>query len=215
MLQTSSDAGISAFPEGDNIFNWVGTIHGADQTVRAGPPASAEDCRKTGVALPAQVYEGLKYKLTLQFPNDYPFRPPTVKARPWADRHSPQRPNCVARMCYPLHKKRARSPVCAREQFETPCFHPNVDQFGNICLGEFSQQPRSAPVPGLQPWTGQAPVKRAKKLGPLLSFPCQSDILKDKWSAVHNVRTVLLSVQSLLGGACTLQIADSSCQAAA
>lgn len=26
-----------------------------------------------------QVYEGQKYKLTLSFPNDYPFRAPTVK----------------------------------------------------------------------------------------------------------------------------------------
>ena len=41
--QTSADAGISAFPEGDNIFNWVGTIAGGAQTV----------------------YEGLKFKLTL------------------------------------------------------------------------------------------------------------------------------------------------------
>ena len=48
-------------------------------------------------SLPAQVYEGLTYKLSLAFPNDYPFKAPTVK-------------------------------------FETPCFHPNVDQFGNICL---------------------------------------------------------------------------------
>lgn len=37
-------------------------------------------------------------------------------------------------------------------------FHPNVDQYGNICL----------------------------------------DILKDKWSAIYNVRTVLLSIQTLL-----------------
>ena len=44
--------------------------------------------------------------------------------------------------------------------FSTPCFHPNVDQYGNICL----------------------------------------DILKEKWSAVYNVRTILLSIQSLLGG---------------
>merc|ERR1719262_1195754 len=43
--------------------------------------------------------------------------------------------------------------------FTTPCFHPNVDQYGNICL----------------------------------------DILKEKWSAVYNVRTILLSIQSLLG----------------
>ena len=48
-------------------------------------------------SLPAQVYEGLTYKLSLAFPNDYPFKAPAVK-------------------------------------FETPCFHPNVDQFGNICL---------------------------------------------------------------------------------
>jgi len=44
-------------------------------------------------------------------------------------------------------------------KFETPVFHPNVDQHGNICL----------------------------------------DILKDKWSAIYNVRTILLSIQSLLG----------------
>ena len=28
------DAGISAFPDGDNIFNWVGTIQGPAGTVR-------------------------------------------------------------------------------------------------------------------------------------------------------------------------------------
>merc|ERR1712037_162200 len=70
----------------------------------------------------ATVYEGLKFKLSLAFTNDYPFKAPTVK-------------------------------------FETPCFHPNVDQYGNICL----------------------------------------DILKEKWSAVYNVRSLLLSIQSLLG----------------
>lgn len=44
-------------------------------------------------------------------------------------------------------------------KFETPCWHPNVDQSGNICL----------------------------------------DILKEKWSALYDVRTILLSLQSLLG----------------
>jgi len=44
-------------------------------------------------------------------------------------------------------------------KFETPCFHPNVDQQGFICL----------------------------------------DILKEKWSAVYNIQSVLLSIQSLLG----------------
>ncbi|KAG4138308.1 hypothetical protein ERO13_D07G126600v2 [Gossypium hirsutum] len=44
-------------------------------------------------------------------------------------------------------------------KFETACFHPNVDVFGNICL----------------------------------------DILQDKWSSAYDVRTILLSIQSLLG----------------
>nr|XP_020833853.1 ubiquitin-conjugating enzyme E2 C-like isoform X3 [Phascolarctos cinereus] len=68
------------------------------------------------------VYEDLRYKLSLEFPSDYPYNAPTVK-------------------------------------FVTPRYHPNVDTQGNICL----------------------------------------DILKDKWSALYDVRTILLSIQSLLG----------------
>lgn len=74
-LMSATDPGVSAFPDGDSLFSWVGTIQGAAQTV----------------------YEGMSYKLSLKFPTDYPFKAPTVK-------------------------------------FETPCFHPNVDQYGNICL---------------------------------------------------------------------------------
>ncbi|KAJ2862337.1 Ubiquitin-conjugating enzyme E2 C, partial [Coemansia erecta] len=85
---------------GDDILSWVGTIEGAQDTA----------------------YEGLKYKLSLRFPADYPFTAPTIT-------------------------------------FDTPCWHPNVDDHGNICL----------------------------------------DILKEKWSAVYNVQTILLSLQTLLG----------------
>ncbi|XP_029468245.1 ubiquitin-conjugating enzyme E2 C isoform X1 [Rhinatrema bivittatum] len=99
-LMMSGDKGISAFPESDNLFKWIGTIDGAVGTV----------------------YEGLRYKLALEFPSGYPYNAPTVR-------------------------------------FVTPCFHPNVDGQGNICL----------------------------------------DILKDKWSALYDVRTILLSLQSLLG----------------
>ncbi|KAH9768233.1 UBC core domain-containing protein [Citrus sinensis] len=97
---SGGDLGVSAFPEGESIFTWIGTIEGGKGTM----------------------YEGLSYKLSLHFPLDYPFKPPQVK-------------------------------------FETMCFHPNVDQYGNICL----------------------------------------DILQDKWSSAYDCRTILLSIQSLLG----------------
>jgi ubiquitin-conjugating enzyme E2 C len=94
--------GISAFPEADNMFSWIATINGAEDTP----------------------YAGLTYKLSMKFTSSYPYTAPTVS-------------------------------------FITACFHPNVDlQGGTICL----------------------------------------DILKEKWSAVYNVQTILLSIQSLLGG---------------
>ncbi|XP_011504389.1 PREDICTED: ubiquitin-conjugating enzyme E2 C [Ceratosolen solmsi marchali] len=100
LLMMSTEKGVSAFPEGENLFKWIGTINGPHDTV----------------------YAGLTYKLTLEFPHSYPYSAPVVR-------------------------------------FMTPCFHPNVDNVGNICL----------------------------------------DILKDKWSALYDVRTILLSIQSLLG----------------
>ena len=71
----SGDQGVSAFPDGDNLFSWIATINGGADTM----------------------YDSLSYKLTLQFPSRYPYVPPVVK-------------------------------------FSTPCFHPNVDEYGNICL---------------------------------------------------------------------------------
>ncbi|GJN06276.1 hypothetical protein PR202_gb26930 [Eleusine coracana subsp. coracana] len=99
-LMMGGDPGVSAFPEGDNIFHWVGTIAGSAGTA----------------------YEGTSYRLGLTFTAEYPYKPPKVR-------------------------------------FDTPCFHPNVDVHGNICL----------------------------------------DILQDKWSSAYDVRTILLSIQSLLG----------------
>lgn len=50
----SSEKGISAFPDGENIFRWIGTITGPVDTV----------------------YAGHKYKLQLEFPNSYPYSAP-------------------------------------------------------------------------------------------------------------------------------------------
>jgi len=93
--------GVSAFPDAaKGILSWKAKIVGAASTP----------------------YAGQTYELQLDFPEDYPMRPPTVV-------------------------------------FVTPCFHPNVHETrGDICL----------------------------------------DILQDKWSCVYNVRTVLISILSLL-----------------
>eukprot|EP00794_Sanderia_malayensis_P018869 gene18869-20769_t len=99
-LMTSSLKTISAFPNGDNLFQWNATIQGCPETP----------------------YEGIVYKLSLEFPARYPIDPPNVK-------------------------------------FISPCFHPNIDEKGNICL----------------------------------------DILKEKWSPLLDAKTILLSIQSLLG----------------
>lgn len=71
----ANEKSVSAFPDGDNLFRWIGIIQGPVGTV----------------------YEGLEYRLILEFPSGYPIIAPTVR-------------------------------------FETSCFHPNVDENGNICL---------------------------------------------------------------------------------
>ena len=53
-LSTSSLDGVSAFPEGDDLFTWLCCIDGP-----AGTP-----------------YEGIAWRLSLQFPPTYPYRPP-------------------------------------------------------------------------------------------------------------------------------------------
>lgn len=101
-MMQNDDGQVSAFPNGDSLFNWIGTIKGPTDTV----------------------FEGLTFKLSLKFTEEYPFKAPVVK-------------------------------------FVTGCFHPNVDSEGNICL----------------------------------------DILKEKWSAAYSVKSILQSIQSLLGDA--------------
>ena len=57
LTNDAKDKGISAFPNGDKLFEWIATVHG---------PADS-------------VYEGLKYKLRLEFPAAYPYMAPTVE----------------------------------------------------------------------------------------------------------------------------------------
>ena len=94
-------------------------------------------------------------------------------------------------------------------RFETPCFHPNVDQYGNICLdilkdkwsGErgvggclrhcapaWGGRTRPPPAPGLAP---------AHPGCPSLTRPSARRPAPPP-AAAHSVRTLLVSIQSLL-----------------
>ena len=53
----SASHGISAFPDSDNLLSWAATIEGAQGTV----------------------FEGLKFKLSMKFPPNYPYAAPTVR----------------------------------------------------------------------------------------------------------------------------------------
>lgn len=55
-LMASADVGISAFPEGDSLFSWLGTIQGAAGTV----------------------FEGLSFKLSLKFPSGMAYCAPPL-----------------------------------------------------------------------------------------------------------------------------------------
>jgi len=56
-LMKEGDQAATAFPDGDSLFSWSGSITGA----------------------PGTVYEGLNYKLSIKFPSDYPYSAPTIK----------------------------------------------------------------------------------------------------------------------------------------
>jgi ubiquitin-conjugating enzyme E2 C len=54
----SSPPGISAFPESDSdMFRWIGTIEGPRDSV----------------------YDKLKFKVLIEFPDDYPYDPPYIR----------------------------------------------------------------------------------------------------------------------------------------
>lgn len=127
------DPGISAFPDGDNIFSWKGTITGSQDTV----------------------FEGTVYKLSLAFNSDYPFKPPKVR-------------------------------------FDTMCFHPNVDVYGNICLDILQVNLFVCTIVCISTVCFTL----------CLNVMCLTKRIwfQDKWSSAYDVRTVLLSIQSLLGG---------------
>ena len=91
-------------------------------------------------------------------------------------------------------------------KFETACFHPNVDTAGNICLDILKVSalrpapPRRRAVPPRLRCCGWVAADRATRCA------------QDKWSAAFSVRTVLVSLQSLLGGASAVRQQPVCCR---
>lgn len=122
----------------------MGTIEGPAGTVRRHFRLLFVTWLSECLPLGEQVYAGLKFKISISFPPNYPMAPPAMK-------------------------------------FESPCFHPNVDiNAGGICLDILQVSLRCA-----------------------FTYACGRRHVssQDKWSAVYSVQTILLSLQSLLGGA--------------
>ena len=97
------------------------------------------------------MFEGTEYKMSLSFPNDYPFKPPKVK-------------------------------------FETGCFHPNVDVYGNICLDIL----QVLFVPNIFGWACSEHLALQYIAE---SSICQSNDMIWLWSAAHNLITFEIYLQ--------------------
>jgi ubiquitin-protein ligase len=64
----------SAFPKSDaNLFEWLGTIEGVSGTVRLFFWA------KICVLISCKIYSGLRFKISISFPSNYPYAPPLIK----------------------------------------------------------------------------------------------------------------------------------------
>ena len=57
IMMAGDNGGCTAFPEGDSLYQWSGKITGGASTA----------------------YEGLEYTLSISFPEDYPYKAPTIK----------------------------------------------------------------------------------------------------------------------------------------
>lgn len=72
----STEKSVSAFPENENFFRWLGTIIG--KVHKAHPLSDLELTLLLLVGPKDTPYEGQRYRLLLEFPNSYPYSPPVV-----------------------------------------------------------------------------------------------------------------------------------------
>ena len=140
-LMMSAEAGLSAFPDGDNIFQWTGTITGGSGTVcrprplpgQLLPPGSHVAAHTCCLAARCQPAHAVPAKGRMNDLRLLPTRPPHGRSHRRA-----RAPLCQVYegLTFKLSLKFPTSYPYESPQvtFLTPCFHPNVDQYGNICL---------------------------------------------------------------------------------
>lgn len=161
-MMTSGEKGISAFPQGDSLFSWIGTIEVGD-TLWLGRTGFVDE---GSTAMP-----GTRLPAGLQTPRVQKPRSRAVRSvRPLRACRA-QRPFIAFPL--PLVTQGAEGTVFAgltfrlslsfgaeypfkppTVKFETGCYHPNVDLQGNICLDILKEK-----------WSGEGKGE-SKKGGP-------------------------------------------------
>ncbi|KAG2608039.1 hypothetical protein PVAP13_4NG290138 [Panicum virgatum] len=157
-----SGAGTSSRAEASQLekenFDTEATTRGENQESQTGDvPAAASGPKPTGAEGQSVMRRLQSELMALMMGGD-----PGVSAFPGADRTIAGSAGIAYagtsyRLALAFTAEYPYKPPTVR--FGTPCFHPNVDARGSICL----------------------------------------DVIQDKWSSAYDVRTILLSIQSLLG----------------
>ncbi|KAG5624280.1 hypothetical protein H5410_009498 [Solanum commersonii] len=166
-LQQDPPAGISGAPYDNNIMLWNAVIFGPDDTP----------------------WDGGTFKLTLQFSEDYPNKPPTVRF--------------VSRMFHPnKHSPPGNSHQSSQSILQQ---HRTVD----ICYVVISDNEFSSlfpfPFKDISTLTSTQPLQRSSQIlileFTLIVYADGSiclDILQNQWSPIYDVAAILTSIQSLL-----------------
>lgn len=139
----SGETSLSAFPDGDNIFQWTGTITGGAGTVSgrllgrgsSRLPHSVRGRRRHALP-PAGSLHGASGLSTARLPNQSLCACASAPTRLTPIRLATPCAQVYEGLTFKLSLKFPTSYPYEAPQvtFLTPCFHPNVDQYGNICL---------------------------------------------------------------------------------
>lgn len=178
-IMCAGDSSVSAFPSGDSLLNWIATIQVCFRLFTAYVEYYFAHFNPALWPIPVAHFEFFSIYCLCQGPSGTAYEGLSFRL------------GLTFTSEYPF-----KAPVV---KFETPCFHPNVDLQGNICLDILKEK-----------WSGKENFRRKKcnhrclLIETLLftttiysSIPSIQNFI----AAAYSVTTILQSIQSLLGDA--------------